>query len=111
MSRFHSCLSLGYAVTGVSRGAFDPDARRTHLHRAARSALAADGAPLLSARDTVTLSASSHTFHITLPVYQQYEGKSSDRHSFCGLRVLADQRFRHVERRFVPVQPQRQVRC
>ncbi len=31
MSRFHSCFSLGCRITGASRGAFDPDARRAHF--------------------------------------------------------------------------------
>ena len=48
------------AVTGASRGAFDPDAQRTHFGRAARKALSAEEPLSFAQGEPVTFPASSH---------------------------------------------------
>ena len=64
MSRFHSYFSLGCAVTGASRGAFDPDARQAHFAAPRAKPFQPRGFSLGRASKTVTFPASLHTFPI-----------------------------------------------
>lgn len=62
MSRFHSCFSLGCRITGASRGAFDPDARRAHFTAPRAKPFQPRGFSLERVSKTVTFPASLHTF-------------------------------------------------
>ncbi len=62
MSRFHSCFSLGCRITGASRGAFDPDARRAHFAVPRAKPFQPRGFSLSRTGKTVTFPASLHTF-------------------------------------------------